>query len=107
MPNISRSKGNQTIKFGQLEEYNMTNVFLKKNHKQNVVEKLVQDLLVKNQNLAYFWINILILYTVNFYVCPSRGLPKRIESSFTSFNPLQPGFTFLYPLKTSENLKVF
>ena len=28
-------------------------------------------------------------------------------SSFTSFNPLQPGVAFLYPLKTSENLQVF
>ena len=28
LPNISRSKGNQTIKFGQLIEYNMKNIFL-------------------------------------------------------------------------------
>ena len=26
---------------------------------------------------------------------------------FIYFNPLQPGVAFLYPLKTSENLKVF
>ena len=26
---ISRSKGNQTVKFGQLIEYNMRNIFLK------------------------------------------------------------------------------
>ena len=39
--NISRSKGNQTMKFGQLTEYDMTNIFLEKlytkclqNHKQ-------------------------------------------------------------------------
>ena len=38
--NISRSKGNQTFKFGELIEYNTRNVFLKKNT-QNVVEKLV------------------------------------------------------------------
>ena len=29
-PNISRSKGNQTMKFGQLIEYNMRNIFLEK-----------------------------------------------------------------------------
>ena len=29
-PNISRSKGNQTIKFGQLIEYNMRKKFLEK-----------------------------------------------------------------------------
>ena len=29
-PNISRSKGNQTMKFGQLIEYNMRSTFLKR-----------------------------------------------------------------------------
>ena len=28
LPNISRSKDNQKIKFGQLIEYNMRNIFL-------------------------------------------------------------------------------
>ena len=30
LPNISRRKGNQTIKFGQLVEYNTRNIFLEK-----------------------------------------------------------------------------
>ena len=30
LPNISRSKDNQTVKFGQLIEYNMGNIFLEK-----------------------------------------------------------------------------
>ena len=30
LPNTSRSEGNQTMKFGQLIEYNMTNIFLEK-----------------------------------------------------------------------------
>ena len=30
LPNISRSKGNQTMKFGQLIEYNKGNIFLQK-----------------------------------------------------------------------------
>ena len=30
LPNISQSKGNQTMKFGQLIEYNMKNTFLQK-----------------------------------------------------------------------------
>ena len=30
LPNISRSKGNQTMKSGQLIEYNMRNIFLEK-----------------------------------------------------------------------------
>ena len=28
LPNISRSKGKETMKFGQLKEYNMRNIFL-------------------------------------------------------------------------------
>ena len=30
--NISRNKGNQAMKFGQLIEYNMRNIFLKKSY---------------------------------------------------------------------------
>ena len=30
LPNISKRKENQTMKFGQLIEYNMRNIFLKK-----------------------------------------------------------------------------
>ena len=32
MPNMSRSKGNQTMKCGQLIEYNMRNIFAKKSY---------------------------------------------------------------------------
>ena len=32
LPNISRSKGNQTMKSGQLTEYNMRNSFLEKSY---------------------------------------------------------------------------
>ena len=42
LPNISRSKHNQTMKFGQLIEYIMINIFVK-----NVVKKLFPDLFLK------------------------------------------------------------
>ena len=32
LPNISRSKGNQTMKFGQFIECNMRNIFLEKSY---------------------------------------------------------------------------
>ena len=32
LPNILRSKGNQTMKFGQLIEYNMRNIFIEKSY---------------------------------------------------------------------------
>ena len=34
LPNISRSKGNQTMKYGQLIECNMRNIFLEKSFKK-------------------------------------------------------------------------
>ena len=49
LSNISRSKSNQTIKFGQLIECNMK-TFFSKNHTQNVMEKLASDVLLKKQN---------------------------------------------------------
>ena len=47
--NIPKSKGNQTMKFGQLMKCNLNNIFLK-NQSQNVVEKLFPDPFLKNQN---------------------------------------------------------
>ena len=48
LPNIPKGKGNQTMKFGQLVEYNR-NIFLK-NYTQNVMEKLLPDPFIKNLN---------------------------------------------------------
>ena len=49
LANISRSRDNQAIIFGQLLEHNKSNIFLK-NYTQNMVEKLVPDPFVKNQH---------------------------------------------------------
>ena len=43
LPNISQSKGNQTMKFGQLIEYNNRNIILKI-YDKNEVGRLVPDL---------------------------------------------------------------
>ena len=48
MTNISRSKGDRAMKFGQLIEYNMRNIFLR-NHTKNVEEKLFPDPFLKSQ----------------------------------------------------------
>ena len=50
--NISRSKANQTKKFGQLIEYRLRNIFVK-SHTQHVVEKLFTYPFLKNQNRTY------------------------------------------------------
>ena len=48
-PNISSSKGNQVMKFGQLIELNIRSIFLEK-YLQNVVEKLLPDRFSKYHN---------------------------------------------------------
>ena len=58
LPNFSRSKGNQKIKFGQLIEYNMRNIFVK-NNTQNTAENLFQDSFLKNLIWVYLCINSL------------------------------------------------
>ena len=45
LSNISQSKGNQTMKFGQLVEYSQINFFIE-NYSQNEAERLVPDLLL-------------------------------------------------------------
>ena len=47
LPNISWSKGNQTMTVDQLIVYKMRDIFLK-NHTQNVVEKLFPHTFLKN-----------------------------------------------------------
>ena len=49
LPNMSRSKGNQAIKYGQLIEYYMKNIFVERSYTK-VVEKLFPDLYLKNQS---------------------------------------------------------
>ena len=54
MPNTSRGKGNQTMKFGQLIiVYNVTDIFLQKSY-ANHTEKLFPDLFLKNQDLLFY-----------------------------------------------------
>ena len=44
LPNISRSKDNHTIKFGQLIEYNMRNTFVEKSYTKSAGETIPRPL---------------------------------------------------------------
>ena len=48
----------------------MRNIFLEKSYTK-VVKKLFQDLLLKNRNQTYLWINYLQFFKVWFYSMPS------------------------------------
>ena len=76
--NISRSKGNQTMKFGQLIEYNLKTIFFK-NHTQSILEKLFPGTFPKSQNWAYLSFNNLKFDSFCFYCMPSWELSKYIE----------------------------
>ena len=70
LPNISAHKGNRTIKFGQLIEYNIEIFFFEQSYTKKV-EKLLPDSFLENQNLAYLYISGLKFYKFCFY-CMSK-----------------------------------
>ena len=49
LTNVSRSKGNQGMKFGRLINYEC-GTFFSNNHTQNVLNKLFPDPFLENQN---------------------------------------------------------
>ena len=49
LPNISRSKGNQAMEFGQLIQYNMKNIFVEKSY-TNCGGESIPDSFLKNEN---------------------------------------------------------
>ena len=44
LPNISRNKGNQAVKFGQLIEHNIRNIFVEKSYKKCAGETIPRPL---------------------------------------------------------------
>ena len=48
-PNISRSKDNQAMKFGQLIEYNMTNICVEKSYTKCAAETIPRPLSKKSK----------------------------------------------------------
>ena len=49
LPNISRSKGNQAMKFGQVIEYNMRNIFIEKSNVKFAGETIPRPLSKKSE----------------------------------------------------------
>ena len=53
LPNISRSKSNQTMKFSQLIEYNKKNIFFSKTMQKNEKGKVVPGLFLFFKKALY------------------------------------------------------
>ena len=49
LPNMSRSKGNQTMKFGQLIEYKMRSIFLEKSYTNRWVKTIPRPFSEKSE----------------------------------------------------------
>ena len=64
--NMSRSKDNQEMKFGQLIECNMRSIFLEKSYTKYRGETIPRQFSRKTK-LSYLWINGLKLYMVCLY----------------------------------------
>ena len=73
LSNISRSKDNQRMKFGQLIEHNIRNLFLEKLYRKYVEDTSLRPF-IANQNWGYRWIKNLKYYKVCFCcMCKSRS----------------------------------
>ena len=70
LPNITRSKGNETMKVGHSREYNIKNIFLEKSYTK-CAGKTIPKPFSKRSKVNIFWTNSLIFYTVCFYCMPS------------------------------------
>ena len=79
LSNISRSKGNQEMKFCQLIEYNMGNVFLEISYIKCHGEASPRPYDIRSK-LTICLDQQSEIYKVIFIVCSSWGLPKCIET---------------------------
>ena len=80
LPNISRSKSNQTTKFGHLVEYNMKNIFLKRSYPESGGEASPRPFSKKIKIKHIFESTVWKFIVIFFNVCPSCGLPKYVET---------------------------
>ena len=74
LPDMSRSKDNQIMKFGKLIEYDMKNIFLEKSY-----PKCCGEISPKIEHICGSIIRIFIHFV--FIVCPNRGTSKYFETN--------------------------
>ena len=84
LPNISRSKDNQTMAFDKLIEFNLRNVFLEKSYAKCGLETCLEPFL-KNKKWGYLWISSLKFNTNSFHCMFKWGIPQHAEAKVTSW----------------------
>ena len=80
LPNISRSKGSQTMKFGKLIENNMRDTFVEKSYTKCRGETIPRSFSKKSKLMYIFGSVFLKLYAVCFYFMLIQGLSKYSET---------------------------
>ena len=80
LPDISRSKGNHTMIFGELIEYNMRNTFLEKSCKKYGAEASVGPF-YKNSKLSISLDQPSKSFFLLHLLCPRLGLQKYIKTN--------------------------
>ena len=90
LPNISKSKGNQTVKFGELKQYNMRNIFLEKSYSKYGEETILRLVFkkVKIEHISGSIFESFIQFV--FIVCQVEGFRNILKLScraiaFTSY----------------------
>ena len=78
---ISRTEGNQTMKFGQLRQNNMSNIFLEKAYTE-YGGKTIPRPFSKKLKLGLFKINSLNFYADCFNCMTSCGQTNYVETKF-------------------------
>ena len=81
LPNISRTKGNEALKFGQLVECNLTNIFFEKLYTKCDGETILRPFSKKPKPSKSLDQESKVLY-VCFYGMPSSRLTKYIETTW-------------------------
>ena len=79
LPNISKSKGNQKMKFGHLIEYNMRIIFLGKSSKNVVEYYKTLFYKIKIEHISESVVQSFIQFV--FIVCQIDGYPKILKLS--------------------------
>ena len=90
LPNISRSKGSQTMKFGQLIEYNTRNTFLEKSYTKFGEETIPRPFSKKSKLSICLNQQSKVLYSFFLIVCQVEGYRYILKLSrrplaFTSY----------------------
>ena len=75
LPNVARSKVNQTMKFRVNRIFFMRNIFVEKSYAEGAEGS------PRDQNREYLWINNLNCYKFVYVVCPGEDVSKY-------FNPI-------------------